>query len=94
MQKLTLDTYINERLMDPKFKKEWELSELQYQVTRQLIGVRLKKNLSQRKLAEKVQTTQAVISRIERMSVNPSIGMIERIAQALGQRIQVNFIPQ
>lgn len=94
MRKITLDDYIKERLKDPLFKREWERSEVQYQITRQLIAERLRQNLSQRKLAEKAKTTQAVISRIERMSVNPSLGMLERIAQTLGLSLQINLVSQ
>lgn len=91
MRKLTLDNYIKERLKDPRFRKEWEKSEVQYQITRQLITARLGNGMSQRMLAQKAKTTQAVISRIENMSVKPSIGILERLAWALGKRLQVNL---
>jgi len=91
MRKLTLNSYIKERLRDPRFRKEWEKSETQYQITRQLIAARLENGMSQRMLAQKAKTTQAVISRIENMSVKPSIGILERLAWALGKRLQVNL---
>lgn len=92
MGKLTLDNYIKEKLEDPRFRKEWEKSEAQYQVTRQLIAARLENGLSQRKLAQKVKTTQAVISRIENMSIKPSLGILERLARALGRRLEINLV--
>ncbi len=91
MRKLTLDNYIKERLKEPRFRKEWEKSEAHYQITRQLIAARLENGLSQRMLARKAKTTQAVISRIENMSVKPSLGILERLAWALGKRLQVNL---
>jgi ribosome-binding protein aMBF1 (putative translation factor) len=91
MRKLTLDNYINERLKDPKFRKEWEKSEAQYQITRQLIAARLETGLSQRALAQRAKTTQAVVSRIENMSVKPSMGILERLAQALGKKLEINL---
>lgn len=91
MKNLTLQRYIKERLKEPRFREEWAKSETQYQITRQMIAARLEQNLSQRTLARKAQTTQAVISRIENMSVNPSIRVLERIAHALGKRLEVSF---
>ena len=91
MKNLTLQRYIKEKLGEPRFREEWAKSETQYQITRQVIAARLEQNLSQRMLARRAKTTQAVISRIENMSVNPSIGVLERIAQALGKRLEVSF---
>ena len=91
MKDLTLDDYLKEQLKDPKFKKEWEKSEAAYQVTRALIEARLKDKISQRELAKKAGTTQAVISRIENMSVSPSISLLQRIANSLGKKLEIRF---
>ena len=91
MKDLTLDDYLKEQLKDPKFKKEWEKSEAACQVTRALIEARLKDKISQRELAKKAGTTQAVISRIENMSVSPSISMLQRIANSLGKKLEIRF---
>ena len=92
MKKITLNQYLKEKLKNPDFRKQWAESEIQYQVTRQLVKARLEKNLSQRNLAKKAKTTQAVISRIENMSVNPSLDMLEKIAGALDKKLQINFV--
>lgn len=87
----TLDSYLRERLKDPEFKKEWEKSEPAYQVTKALIEARIKGKFSQRELAKKAGTTQAVISRIENMSVSPSVGLLQRIASSLGKKLEIKF---
>lgn len=92
MNRTTLDDYINKRLKDSEFKKEWIKSESQYQLTRQLIKARLEKDLSQRKLAQKANTTQTVISRVENMSVNPSLRLLDKVARALGKRLEVKLV--
>jgi len=91
MRDLTLNEYLKEQLKDPEFKKEWEKSEIAYQVTRELIRARIKGRISQRRLAQKAGTTQAVISRIENMSVSPSIGLVQRIAKSLGKKLEIKF---
>lgn len=91
MKDIAFDQYLKEQLKDPKFRKEWERTEAAYQVTRELIRARIEGKLSQRELAKKVKTTQAVLSRIENMTVSPSIGLLQRIAQALGKNLEVKF---
>ena len=92
MKDLTLDEYLKEQLKDPDFKKEWEKSEVAYQVTRELIWARIQGRISQRQLAQKAGTTQAVISRIENMTVSPSISLVQRIANSLGKKLEIKFI--
>ena len=88
---LTFEDDLKERLKNPAFKKAWEESEVEYNIAKQVIEKRLAKQLSQRQLAKKVKTTQAVISRIENMSVSPSVGMLQRIAGSLGKKLVIKF---
>lgn len=92
MKNISLNDYLNERLSDPKFKKEWVKSEAQYQIVRALIKTRLEKKLSQRELAKKANTTQAVISRIENLSLNPTVHLLDKIAVALGKNLRIGLV--
>ncbi len=92
MKPLYFRDWLNEQLKDPKFRKEWEKSEPAYQAGREMIKARIEAKISQRQLAKKAKTTQAVISRIENMSVSPSIGLVQRIAQAMGKKLQIRFV--
>lgn len=87
----TLDDHIKESLKNPEFKKAWEESEPEYQLARQLIATRLSQKWSQRDLAKKVKTTQAIISRIETMQANPSLALIKRIAQTLNLKLDLRL---
>lgn len=87
----TLEDDLKKRLRNPEFKKAWEESETEYQLSRTLIEARLLQKLSQRELAKKAQTTQAIISRIESMSMNPSVGLLKRLAGALGSKLKIGF---
>lgn len=82
---------LKERLRNPKFSKAWVESELDYQLARQLIKKRLEKKLSQRALARKAKTTQAVISRIETMNANPSLALLKRISEVLNTKLVVQL---
>jgi len=91
MKVITLEDYLKKQLKNPKFKKEWVKLEPQYQITRELIKARIEGKVSQRELARKAKTTQAVISRVENMTVSPSIGLLQRIANALNKKLEVKF---
>jgi len=87
-----LDTLLEKKLKDPEFKKIWEEGEADYQLGRQMIQARIDKKMSQRELAKRVNTTQAVISRIESMSVSTSLYMASKIARAFGKSLRVSFV--
>lgn len=92
MKTYTFKQHLRESLKDLEFRKAWEDTEAEYQISRALIAARLNKNISQRELARKANTTQAVISRLESMSANPSIGLIQKIAAALNLKLKVQLV--
>ncbi|OGG22019.1 hypothetical protein A3D03_00445 [Candidatus Gottesmanbacteria bacterium RIFCSPHIGHO2_02_FULL_40_13] len=83
-----------EWMKNPKFVREWEKIEPEYQLARSLIGLRLKKKLSQTDLARKIGTKQPVVSRIESMTTSTTISVLKRIAQALDVKLQIRFLPK
>jgi ribosome-binding protein aMBF1 (putative translation factor) len=87
----TFEGHLEESLKDPKFKKAWEKSQIEYDLASALIKKRLSKKISQRSLAKKINTTQAVISRIETMSANPSLLLLKRLAEALDSQLILRF---
>ena len=82
---------LRKRLKDLKFKKAWEKSEPEYLLSKMMIEKRLAQQISQRQLAKKMKTTQAVISRIESMNANPSLFLLKRIAEALDSKLILQF---
>ena len=87
----TLENHLKESLKRPAFRRQWEALELEYQLSRQIISERLRQKMTQGELAQKAKTTQAVISRIERMTTNTSLELLKRIASAFGSNLRVQF---
>lgn len=87
----TLEDDLRERLKNPAFRKEWEDSEVEFQLGCKLIEARLKRDLSQRDLAKKAGTSQSQIARIEGMDANPSLRLLKRITHALNTKLQISF---
>ena len=87
-----LDRLLNKKLKEPEFKKEWDKLELRYAVIKQLIKIRNTYNLSQSQLAEKLNTTQSVISRIENGTVNIGIDFLDKLARAFDKKVEIRLI--
>lgn len=49
--------------------------------------------LSQRELAERMGTAQSVVARLEAGAVTPTLGTLDRVADALGTELLVEFRP-
>lgn len=88
---ISFESDLKERLKNKKFAKAWKESEIEYNLARQIIELRLKEKLSQRDLAKKIKTSQVVISRIETMRANPSLNLLKRISDALNTNLSINF---
>lgn len=88
---ISFESVLKEHLKDPEFRKEWERSEPEYQLNRAIIRARIDKKMTQKELAKKAKTTQAVISRIQNSSVSPTLAMVQRIAEALGKKLEIKF---
>ena len=76
-----------ELLKDPEFAEEYEALRPEYELARSLIGLRIERGLTQQDVAQKMNTTQSVISRLESGSANPSLATLKRLADALGARV-------
>ena len=85
------EDYEKKLLKRKGFKKLAEKNEAKYQLVKSLIGARLKKNLSQRELAERIGTKQPVISRLENMQSYPTLSLLERIGHALGTKLHIYY---
>jgi len=85
------DTHKKILLKDPKFRKAYEESQLEYEIARAIIRARIERGLTQKQLAEKLNTKQSVISRVESATTTPSLSFLKRLAQALDTSLQVQF---
>lgn len=86
------ENYLEEQLKDPRFRKAWKETELEYLIARQIIDRRIQQRISQRDLAKKLNTSQAVIARLEGMTGNPTLKLLKKVASALGKKLEVRFV--
>lgn len=92
---MELNELIRKHVMtDREWREAYEEADATREGIRALIKARKAAGLSQAALAERVGTGQAVISRIERGAVSPTLDMVARIARALNLRPMLAFEAQ
>jgi ribosome-binding protein aMBF1 (putative translation factor) len=77
---------------DPAYRKEFAALEDEFALAAAMIDARAKAGLSQRQLATRMRTTQAVIARLESGRVKPSTRTLERLAAATGMKLRISFV--
>ena len=79
---------------DPELRKMIAEEALNVRVARMIFDARTRAGLTQTQLAELIDTQQPVIARLEDADYEGhSLSMLQRIAEALGQRLEVSFVP-
>jgi ribosome-binding protein aMBF1 (putative translation factor) len=81
-------------LKDPKAKAEYDKLQPEFAVIEGILKARIKKGITQKKLAQKMKTKQSAISRLESGTANPSLNFLQRLAQALDSRLEIRFLPK
>ena len=82
-------------LKDPKLRELYEEEKINYQSAQVIQQAREAAGLTQAQLAKKIGTTQSVISRLEDADYEGhTLKMLERIAEALKQRIVIHLEPE
>lgn len=61
-------------------------------IGKQIADIRKEKGLTQKELAQKCGIQQSNISRLEKGQYNPSIVLLESIAEALDKKLEINII--
>ena len=85
--------YKAKALSNPEVKKEYDALEVEYDIIQTMIDARNNQHITQKELSERTGITQADISRIENGTRNPSLAMVKRLAEGLGMRLKLEFLP-
>jgi len=87
-----MERYLNKRKKeDSEFKDIWEEEQLKREVIRMIIEIRIKKGLTQKQLAERLETSQSAIARLENGRGNPTLGFLLKLGKVLNKKLELNF---
>lgn len=81
-----------ELLKDPEVLAEYESLKPEMEIIQALVNARIQQNLTQEQLAQRSGIRQSNISRIENGSCSPTIATLQKLANAMGRRVQVEFV--
>ena len=91
---MTFHEYKQMMLKDPEFAKAWEEVQPELNVIRAIVDARTEQGLTQKELSERTGIAQTEISRLENGTRNPSIRLLQRLADGLGMTLNVTFTPK
>lgn len=90
---LDFEKFKKESLKDPKIREEYNRLQPEFALVQAILRARRVKGLTQREIAEKIGSKQAVISRLESGNANPSLGFIKRLVRALDANLEIRLVP-
>ena len=85
--------FLKEQIYDTDFKKEYEAPEIEDTIIQAFIKARQSSGLTQKQISEKTGITQPDISKLENGNANPSIRTLKRLADAMGMKLKIEFLP-
>lgn len=88
------DDFFAEQMADPEFKKEYDNLKPEFDIIRAIVDSRISQHLTQKQLAERTGINQADISKLENGTRNPSINLLKRLADGMGMRLKIEFVPK
>ncbi len=80
-------------MKDSEYRKSYQELATEFELARAVIQARTQAGLTQEQLAQRMETTQSVIARLESGRTKPSTQTLERLASATGTRLRISFEP-
>lgn len=80
-------------LRDDDYRRDYDALEEEIDLASALIDARSRAGLTQEELAEKMDTSQSAIARMESGRTIPSGTTLKRFARATGTRLRITFEP-
>jgi ribosome-binding protein aMBF1 (putative translation factor) len=87
------DEVFKEWRKDPAYVREFKSLEDEFALAQLFISARGAAGLTQAELAQKMKTSQAYVARLESGREKPSTRTLNRLAQATGHKVVIQFQP-
>ncbi|GAA3442177.1 helix-turn-helix domain-containing protein [Planomonospora venezuelensis] len=81
------------RMAEPGAAEAYEAARLAYELGKAVRAMREERGWTQSDLARRASMTQSAVARFEAGGTMPTIPLLERLAEALGMRLNVGFQP-
>ncbi len=84
---------LSEQLNDADFKKEYDRLQPEFAIIQAMLDARKASGLTQKDLAKRTGIAQADISKLENGNANPSLKTLQRLADGMGMKLKLEFVP-
>jgi transcriptional regulator with XRE-family HTH domain len=81
-------------MKDPAFRAEWQRTQFAHKVAMRVIQYRIEHDLSQTELARRLGMRQPHIARLEAGQHEPSLTMLQRLAEVLRIEFHIDITPK
>ena len=83
-----------ELMENPEFAEAYEEVQPELVIMKAMVDARSSLGLTQQQLADRTGIAQAEISKLENGTRNPSIKLLQRLAEGLGCTLKKEFVPK
>lgn len=90
----SLKAFKDEQMKDPAFAKAYAELKPEMDVMRAIVDARISQHLTQKELSERTGIAQTEISRIENGTRNPSLKLLQKLANGMGMNLKISFEPK
>ena len=90
----TLNKYFHEQMKNEQFAKAYADIQPEMTVIRAIVEARASKNLTQKELSERTGIAQTEISKLENGTRNPSVKLLQRLAEGMDMDFMITFVPK
>ena len=88
---MNLKEYKTRKMQEPEFADAYEEVQAEMNIVRALVDARISRNLSQKELSEKTGINQTEISRLENGTRNPTVRLLQRLADGMDMVLAISF---
>ena len=97
MSQINLDDFDNLKTKifnnSPEVKEEYDKKKPLRDLQKEIIKARIERGLSQKELADMIDSTQSVISRLESADdYNPNLKTIIKVSKALNKKVDISLV--
>ena len=89
---LSFERYLAQQIKNKVFRRAYEEESRRLEIAYRILQLRKKQKLSQKELAQKLNTTQSVVARMEAGQQNFTTDTLQKIASAFKRNLKIEFV--
>jgi len=88
----SFEQYLAQQMKNKAFRKAYKEESHRLEIAYRILQLRKQQRLSQKELAQKLNTTQSVIARMEAGQQNFTTDTIQKIASIFNRELKIDFV--